>query len=153
MGKNSLNPLCQKGSLFISYNQLFLLGFLVFYCGAALADSPKAPLGEQVPSIGDALDKAYAYTFETGGIAMVMSYGTKNGSTAEEIGDAFVNELEKRGYTSRYFYYISEGDGVGMTFRIGYSSLGPWGANTAASKIVEVTNIADAAYKIHGGSK
>lgn len=24
------------------------------------------PLGEQVPSIGEALDKAYAYTFETG---------------------------------------------------------------------------------------
>jgi len=107
-------------------------------------------LGEKASSIGDALEKANAYSFDTGGIGIIMSYGTKNGVTAEAIGDAFVSELKNRGFDSRYYFYITERDGAALSFRIGHSSLGPWGPDLAANNINQVTERAKAAHKIHG---
>ncbi len=119
---------------------------VVFSASAFAADA----LGEQANSLGDALEKANAYSFETGGIGIIMSYGIKNGVTAAAIGEAFVSELKNRGYKSRYYFYNTNRDGVALSFRIGYSSLGPWPPNEAARNINKVTDRAKAAHKVHG---
>lgn len=112
------------------------------------ASAPKVQ-GEKVASLGDALEKANAYSFKTGGIGIIMSYGTKNGVAAEAIGDTFVNELKNRGFESKYYFYNTGRDGVALSFRIGYSSLGPWGPDEAAGNINQVTDRAKAARKVH----
>lgn len=105
--------------------------------------------GERAKSLGDALEKANAYSFKTGGIGIIMSYGTKNGVSAEAIGEAFVDEFVRRGEKSRYFYYNTKRDGMALSFRIGYSSMGPWDADTAAANASNVVEMAKAARKVH----
>ena len=125
----------------------------VFVVSGSYASEGKKGLpsmGEQTASLGEALEKANGYSFETGGIGIIISYGTKNGVTAEAIGNAFVGELKERGYGSRYYFYNTDRDGVALSFRIGYSSLGPWGPDEAAQNINQVTERAKAAHKIHG---
>lgn len=102
--------------------------------------------------MGDALEKANAYSMKTGGIGIIMSYGTKNGVTAQEIGDAFVNEIKRRGEKSHYFFYKTKRDGMALSFRIGYSSMGPWDADTAASQVSKVVERAKAARNVHSGN-
>ncbi len=105
--------------------------------------------GEQTENRTAALNKANAYSFETGGIGILINYGTNNGVSADAIGEAFVNELKKRGYKARYYFYNTSGDGAAMSFRIGYSSLGIWPPSEAAERIGEVTKRADAVHKVH----
>lgn len=109
-----------------------------------------AALGERADSSLDALKQANQYSFETGGIGIIMSYGTKNGVSAEEIGDAFVNEFQRRGEKARYFFYNTDRDGMALSFRIRYSSMGPWDADTAASQVSKVVARAQAARNVHG---
>ena len=95
------------------------------------------------------MEKANTYSFETGGIGIIISYGKKNGVSADIIGNAFVSELDRRGEKSRYFFYNTARDGMALSFRIGYSSLGPWDADSAASKVSKVAARAKAARQIH----
>lgn len=78
-----------------------------------------------------------------------MSYGTKNGISAEEMGDIFATEFKRRGYKSRYFYYRTDRDGIAMSFRIGHSSLGPWNPDDAVLHLDEITERVDAAKRVH----
>lgn len=105
--------------------------------------------GEKAKSLGDALEKANAYSFKTGGIGIIISYGTGNKGTPERIGDAFVTEIESRGHKARYFSHDAEWPGVSMSYRIGYSSLGPWSVNEAASNIGDAIEMMKAAQKVH----
>lgn len=107
-------------------------------------------LGEQVASLGDAVEKANAYSFETGGIGIIISYGTGNKGTPERLGDAFVKEIEKRGQDAKYFFHSVAWLGATISYRIGYSSLGPWGVRDAATHVGDAVKRAKAAHKVHG---
>ena len=126
---------------------------LILWCLTSLFFVPSAKAetasGERVDSLGQAVEKANTYSFDTGGIGIIMSYGTKNGVTAEDIGDAFVNEFKRRGENARYFFYHTQRDGMALSFRIGYSALGPWDADTAASHASEIVERAKAARRVH----
>ncbi len=107
------------------------------------------PLGEQAASSLDALEKASQYSFDTGGIGILIAYGNGNGVTAEYVGDAFVNEVIKRGQKARYFYYTPDWNGMTVEYHIGYSALGPWNVDEAAKNIRRAVAQAQAAKKIH----
>ena len=148
----------QKGSVLAWYkplirHALLLLCVLNFsVCYAAQKDNvrPAKALGEQAKSSLDALKKASQYSFDTGGVGIVMSYGTKNGVSAAEIGDAFVKEIIRRGHKGRYFYYQTNRDGVAIEFHIGYSALGPWNPDFAASQMGKIIEKTVAMQKTHG---
>ena len=142
--------LWRNPSLLAPLKPLILFIFIGFNSSSPFASEP---LGQQVPAIGDALDKAYEYTFKTGGIGIVLGYGTGNGISAEEMGGIFVKEFKKQGYQAQYFYYNAKWEGIAMTFRIGYSSLGPWNPDEAAANLGEITARAKAAHKVHGVTK
>ena len=108
-------------------------------------------LGEQASSSLEALEKASQYSFDTGGIGILIAYGHGNskGVTAEYVGDAFVNEVIKRGQKARYFYYIPDWGGMTVEYHIGYSALGPWNVDESAKNISKAVTRAQAAKKIH----
>ncbi|MCB1878208.1 MAG: hypothetical protein KDH88_19710 [Chromatiales bacterium] len=108
-------------------------------------------LGEQTASPLEALEKANAYSFgkDSINIGIIMSYGTKNTVTAEQVGDAFVAEFRKRGVSARYYYYNTNRDGMAMSYRIGYTSLGPWNVDKAAQHVSEAVRMVEAAQRIH----
>ena len=62
----------------------------------------------------------------------------------------FINELKKRGYKARYFYYKeAKMKGMVIEYYIGHAALGPWSVDKAAKRIGEATALMDAAIKIH----
>lgn len=125
--------------------------FFTIVCqNSVLAGNEQQALGELSSSSLEARKKANQYSHDTGGVGMVMSYGTKNSVSAEEIGDAFVKEIHKRGVRSRYFFYETDRDGMAISFRIRWSSLGPWDIDYAASQVSKVVARANAAAKVHG---
>lgn len=103
----------------------------------------------QAKALGEVLEKANAYSFKTGGIAIIISYGTGNKGTPDRIGTAFVEEIEKRGQKAKYFVHSADWPGVSMSYRIGHSSFGPWNVDEAAKNIGDVVRRAEAARKIH----
>ncbi|GAB4182426.1 MAG: hypothetical protein Tsb002_03720 [Wenzhouxiangellaceae bacterium] len=139
------------------------LVFLVFLSGAfwSLSSPVLAEnLGEKANSSTEVVTKAYTYSFETleknddmPGIGIIIGYGTGNAVTAEYVGDAFVSELNRRGYKARYFYYDAEWEGMTVEYRIGYSVLGPWDADSAAGQVSTATEHADAARRVHKSVK
>lgn len=112
------------------------------------------PLGERAASSLDALEKANAYSFgqRSINIGIVMSYGRKNGVSAEEIGDLFVEEFLRRGVEARYFYYDTDREGMALSYRIGYSSLGPWNVDEAGLNLSKAVARAQVANQIHFGN-
>ena len=92
-------------------------------------------LGERTESAVDAVLKANQYSFDQAGIGVLIGYGTGNGATARQIGEAFVNEIKRRGETARYFYYDAAWEGVSVEYYIGYSAMGPWSADEAAKHL------------------
>ena len=126
-----------------------LLGCILLcvgYSGAALANN----LGEKTASSLDAIEKANKYSFDTGGVGVLFTYGKKNEMPAKDIGEAFVNELVKRGEKARYFYYETERDGSAIEFHIRHSVLGSWTPSYAASNIGKVVKRAQTARKLLG---
>lgn len=116
----------------------------------ALAEMESQPLGEQAASALDALEKANAYTFKEGGIAVLIGSGTGNTVTADEIGNSFVKEIYRRGEKARYFYYSANWVGMSVEYHIGYSALGPWAVNEAAQNLGKAITRMEAARNIHG---
>lgn len=110
-----------------------------------------APLGEQAASSLEALEKANKYSFDNAGIAVLIAYGKGNGVTAEQIGEAFVNEIRRRGEKARYFYYNATWDGVTVEYHIGHSALGPWNSDTAAANVSKAVARMQAAKRVHSG--
>lgn len=110
------------------------------------------PLGEQAVSSLDALKKANAYSFDKAGIGLLIRFGRGNGAsvTPASIGEQFVAEINKRGIPARYFYYYADWPGMTVEYHIGYSALGPWDADTAASNLSEAVARARAMRRIHG---
>lgn len=125
------------------------LVFIPVLQAVAWADNAPQTLGEQASSSMDALKKADKYSFDTGGIGILIVSGTGNGTSADKIGDAFVNEIKKRGVQSRYYYYTTDCIGMAIEFYIGYSAMGPWNVDYAASQVSKVVARAKAAQKIH----
>jgi hypothetical protein len=110
-------------------------------------------LGEKVANSIETLKKAYQYSFDNAAIGILIAYGDGNGEgvTPQIIGDQFVNELKKRGYRSRYFYYKeSKMRGMIVEYYIGHSAFGPWNVDKAAQNIGEATARMDAALNVHG---
>ena len=105
-------------------------------------------MGEKVSSSLEARQKADAFSFDTGGVGIVMSYGRKNGVSAEDAGNQFVTELLNRGVESRYFYFNTERNGMAMEFYIRHSAMGPWNVDEAAANISNVVRRAEAAKKL-----
>lgn len=109
-------------------------------------------LGEQARSSLDALEKASKYSFNTGGIGILIRYGKDNGKdvTPVSIGDQFVKEFARRGMKSRYFFYTAEWRGMTVEYHIRHSALGPWGVDEAASNVSAAVARNKAAQNIHG---
>ncbi len=95
-------------------------------------------LGEQTSSSLEALEKASQYSFDTGGIGILLSYGKGNTVTADDIGNAFAQALSKQRIQSRYFFYDTTREGMAIEFHLGYSALGPWNIQTASENIKDV---------------
>ncbi|MES2662105.1 MAG: hypothetical protein V4629_02260 [Pseudomonadota bacterium] len=140
----------QKGSVLAAGKSLKLLVLVLFLMATFVRIAAAENLGEQAESSLDALKKANQYSFENNGVGIVMSYGTKNGVSAEEIGNAFVQEILRRGHQARYFYYQTDRDGVAIEFHMGYSALGPWNPDFAASQMGKIIERTEAMQKIHG---
>lgn len=113
------------------------------------AEPAGKPLGEQAESSLDAIKKASQYSFDTGGIGILIAFGTGNGVTAEQVGNAFVEEMDRRGMPSRYFYYIADWYGMTVEYHIRHSAMGPWGVDDAASRVSKAVARAEAAQRIH----
>ncbi|MEM0909408.1 MAG: hypothetical protein AAGJ37_00445 [Pseudomonadota bacterium] len=100
----------------------------------------------------EATKKAFNYFFETnGGIAILIAFGKGNAEnvTPDGIGEQFVTELNRRGKPAKYFYYDADWQGMTVEYVIGYSTLGPWGADKAAMNISKAVEMAEAAKKVH----
>ena len=123
----------------------------LFLTSAGAHADETAALGERADSSLDALKKANQYSFDTGGIGILIGYGTGNGPgvTPEVIGDQFVKEIKRRGVNSRYFYYDADWRGMTVEYHIGYSSMGPWGVDEAASRVSKAVARAQAAKNVH----
>lgn len=106
--------------------------------------------GEKSITSLQAAKDANSFSFDTGGVGIVMSYGTGNGVSAEEIGDQFVAEIENRGFKARYFYYSTDTLGMAMSFIVRYSTLGPWNIDDAAQNMGNIIRRAEAAKKVMG---
>jgi hypothetical protein len=126
-----------------------LLGCTLLYVGFS-GIVFAADLGEQVKNSLEATEKANKYSFDTGGVGVLFTYGKKNEMAAKDIGEAFVRELNKRGEKARYFYYATERDGSAIEFHIRHSVLGTWSPQYAASNIDKVVKRAQAARKVLG---
>lgn len=133
----------------------FPVFLLVFSIDGAAQD-----LGERVAFSGDVITKAFEYSLadlerydDRPGISVVIAYGHGNAVTAEQTGEAFVNEFSRRGYRARYFYYDADWEGMTVEYRIGYSVLGPWDADSAASQLGHATEYADGAQRVHKSAK
>lgn len=123
---------------------------LLFLCILDSAWADGEPLGELATTSLEAREKAIQYSFETGGIGIVIGYGAGNGVSAEYIGNSFVEEIKKRDMNSRYFFFINKDwEGVAMEFSVRYSSFGPWNSDYAASQISKVVERAQAARIVH----
>jgi len=114
------------------------------------AESSPSNLGEQADSSLDALKKANQYSFDTGGIGVLIAYGNGNGVSAQAVGKSFVEEIQRRGMNARYFFYNADWPGMTVEYHIGYSALGPWSANDAAGQVSKAVARANAAQRIHG---
>ena len=128
---------------------IFIFVTTLFITLPVWAETPQSALGEQAGSLGAALEKANKYSFDSGGVAIIISYGTGNTGSPERIGKTFVKEIKKRGQKSKYFVHYVDWPGVTMSYRIGYSSFGPWNVTDAASNIGNVVRRAEAAHRIH----
>ncbi|MGR9117286.1 MAG: hypothetical protein ACU85E_16130 [Gammaproteobacteria bacterium] len=126
-----------------------ILGCLATSFIGSTGRAETAPLGEQAASSLDALKKANQYSFDTGGIGVLIRYGSGNAVTADEIGSAFVNEIRRRGVEARYFYALAQWEGVTIEYHIGYSALGPWNSSEAASNVSKAVARAKAAQEVH----
>lgn len=134
-------------------NSLILLVFIAlaaFILSAQKQALATETLGERTNSSQEALISASAFSFDTRGVGIVMSYGTDNNVSAEAIGDQFVTEIRKRGFDARYFYYTNEKPGMAMAFHLRYSSLGPWNVDVAASNLSNIVKRAESARWAHG---
>lgn len=108
-----------------------------------------APLGEKAPSSVEARLRANKYSFQNAGIGVMIAFGKGNQSTADELGSAFVKEIERRGEKARYFYYEADWDGAAIEYYIGHSALGPWDTQTAAGNISKAVARMKAAKNVH----
>lgn len=124
---------------------------MLFMGGSSVYAAP-APLGEKAASSLEAMEKANKYSFDTGGIAVLIGYGKGNGAdvTPEVIGDQFVKEIQRRGERAKYFYYIADWRGMTVEYHIGYSAMGPWSVDDAAAQIGKAVARAQAAQRVHG---
>lgn len=78
-----------------------------------------APAAELFTNAEGALDAAAAYSDETGGVGVVISFGTQNTVTADELGASFGKEITRRGHSSQYFVIDADHVGVSVRYRIG----------------------------------
>jgi hypothetical protein len=127
---------------------VFAFSFALFSIAALAAPA----LGEQAKSSLDALEKASKYSFDTGGIGILIRYGSGNGEgvTPVTIGDQFVKEFQRRGVSAKYFFYNADWRGMTVEYHIMHSAMGPWGVDEAASNVSKAAERAKAAQRIHG---
>ena len=128
--------------MILAVSTSLILFFSVTY---AQADS----LGELASSSLEARLKANQYSFDEAAIGILIAYGKGNGSTADEFGKAFVDEINKRGEKARYFYYEADWKGIAIEYYIGYSAMGPWDAQTAAANVSKAVARMKAAKRVH----
>lgn len=131
----------QNGKITV-FTCLILVLLATLFVGS-VSKRAERDLGERADTLGLALRKAIAYSVDTGGIGIALSYGSGNEKTPKEAGDALVEEIEKRGQKARYFFYESEGSGAALSYRIGHSSRGPWGLKNAVIRVGEVVEWAE----------
>lgn len=162
------SPIVAKTFVFVVTNSLKIRCFfaprpLVLACVlfvAGVAAQAAETMGELTDSSADAIRKAYAWSMDVlpenddmPGIAILIAYGTGNGMSVKEVGEAFVSELDRRGYMARYFYYNADWPGATVEYHIGYSVRGPWDAQMAASQMSEMTELAKGARNVHKSLK
>lgn len=140
----------QKGSLSIGRIRLRKASLILFAVLVFSAPAFSGDLGEKGTSSLVTLERAKTYSFDTGGIAVLIRYGTGNSVSPDEIGRSFVKEIHRRGEKARYFYYEADWVGVSVEYHIRYSALGPWDANSAAANISKAVARAKAARNVHG---
>jgi hypothetical protein len=108
-------------------------------------------LGEKTANSLEALEKADKYSFGNAGVGVLIAYGSGNAMSADQIGEAFVKEIQKRGQQGRYYYYLTDGVGVAMEFYMGYATMGPWNSDEAAANMSKIVRMMQAAKNVHSG--
>lgn len=90
-------------------------------------------------SAGEAQRAAVAYARETGGLGFVIAYGEfENAVDPNELGQRFLEEINKRGAESRYFIGALSQPGISMAFYNGHTVEGPMGPREAASNLSDI---------------
>ena len=108
--------------------------------------------GEHSSSSLEARETAYQYSFDNLGVGIVMSYGKNNKVSVKDIGYQFVSEFKKHDIDSKYFYYDTDRNGMGMEFYIGHSAMGAYSVDEAASKFSQIVKRAKAMKNVHTNS-
>ena len=75
-------------------------------------------------------------------VGVIVYYGPDQ--NPREIGDAFVAELRRRGVIARAFAAPVQKPGAAVSFYVGSVGRGPWGVDTAASRMSEAVELSRA---------
>lgn len=94
------------------WNVLFAAALLLFLMGSAVAS-------QVFENAESAKQAAQNYSAQSGGVGVVIFYGTENRITADELGASFNKEIKRRGHQSQYFVINGEHVGVGILYRVG----------------------------------
>ena len=97
----------------------FLANALLAVVLVAFGSLKCAWAAERFTDADSALNTALAYSEETGGVGVVISFGTENTITPDALGESFGKEIKRRGHQSRYFVINADHVGVSVRFRIG----------------------------------
>lgn len=89
-------------------------------------------------SLSSAMRQASNYSSSTGGIGIVVYYGSGNGISADDLGQRFVDGIQRRGAQARYFVVPSNAEGASLAFHIDDTARGPMNVTEAVSRIDEI---------------
>lgn len=85
---------------------------------------------------------AYEFSNARNAIGVIVYYGPDVDPI--KVGDAFANELVRRGVNGRSFAAPGRNNGASVLYQVGASGLGPLGVNTAASRTSEAVKLSQA---------
>ncbi|MGE4069837.1 MAG: hypothetical protein AB7E72_01525 [Lysobacterales bacterium] len=102
-----------------------------------------AAFGERFSNTQSARQAAEAYSEETGGVGVVISYGTGNSISPEALAESINNEIKRRGHLSRIFIVTPDHVGVGFIYQVGDWSSGMLASEAAVAAMDNVIKRAE----------
>lgn len=114
----------------------------------AAANDVQAQQPTSAYPISEATGAARDYSKINGGVGIVVYNGRGNSISPEQIGQSFVDELNKRKVKARYFVVDAEAEGMAISYHIGNITEGPKPVSIAASTIGEIVKIRQTGDKV-----